>query len=109
MEFKNVAYHRVEAVLEDGKTVVGFEPGEVHEIPDDQKERMEARYPHMLVEVGTMITADPVVVEPENKVPTSLDSQELRTPDEIMFPCDECDFKAKSKLGLIGHKRSHLK
>lgn len=98
---KNVSYMEIQALLEDGKSVMRFMPGDVKEVDESEVFRMcEERYPGVLVkeEDAPKPIADESLVDPN----ASEDEQAVSK-----NTCMVCGFTAKSQLGLTSHMRKH--
>lgn len=60
-----------------------------------------------LLEVGqTVDITDPTYLLKQGKVVLASEPTILAAPEDG-FICDVCGFKAKNKIGLLGHQRSH--
>jgi rubrerythrin len=104
-QMKCIAYHAVEAVEDDTRTVVRFMPGEVRDVKDDQVQRFLDRYPDMLeVFDAKAVAAAQEEAEAKLKAPNKEEDDKSKR-----YICDVCGFTAKSSLGLMSHTRKHDK
>ena len=96
MFLKNCSFELVQAVKEDTKTVVVFQPQEILEVSDADGKWFMERY-----------NSGKMYFQPQTSVPATTPVAEEVEASVEAFACPVCGKVAASKAGLLAHMRSH--